>query len=272
MKRWFGPASAMLLLLLLALPATPAGAVGEADTQFAHIQFAHIQFADQARMVMLTIPTPACRHSSETTAPCNWELFVDEPFAPGQPVVGAVSGSSGVLSVPYPSFCGVLQADALVGSPPRREVGYRHVINTCDPACVPPLSPWTNTVSGTFPVRPHAPQGVYLGEVNNDWTLYVTHRHAYPQWFTGTITTDGTFSGITGLKLEGHDHITQVAPNQIQFRFLNRGYLDGMNFTSSCASQATFNLSINGSPAPPSQIFLGPAKTPAASSPVTFMH
>jgi hypothetical protein len=136
-----------MILLLLALP-TSAGAAGT--------QFVHIHFVDQARMVTLTIPNPACRPGDQTTS-CVWELFVNEPDVPGQPVVGAVSGTSGVLSVPYPTTCGVLQADALVGAPPRKAVGYRHVINTC--RCAPLRSPGPSQLTGTSPVRPHAPQG-----------------------------------------------------------------------------------------------------------------
>ena len=72
-------------------------------------------------------------HAVRTGIPvaCTWELVVNEPFVPGQPVVGAVFGTSGVLHVSYPPFCGVIQADAFVGPPPRREVGYQHQINTC---------------------------------------------------------------------------------------------------------------------------------------------
>ena len=131
MRRWITPVLAITLLVTLLL-ASPTPAVA------ADLQFAHIKFADQARMVTLTIPTPACRHVAHTTS-CIWELFVNEPDQPGQPVVGAVFGTSGVLSVPYPTSCGVLQADALVGSPPHKEVGYRHQINTCH--CVRPLAP-----------------------------------------------------------------------------------------------------------------------------------
>ncbi|HEY7915760.1 MAG TPA: hypothetical protein VIC86_02190 [Acidimicrobiales bacterium] len=146
MRRWFGPALAMILLLLT-LP-TSAGAAGT--------QFVHVNFLDQARMVTLTIPTPACRPGDQATS-CVWELFVDEPDVPGQPVVGTVFGTSGVLSVPYPTTCGVLQADALVGSPPRKAVGYQHVINTCH--CAPLHSAGPTRSTGNFPVRPHAPQG-----------------------------------------------------------------------------------------------------------------
>jgi hypothetical protein len=125
----------MIPLLLLAVPA-PAGA--------AAVPYSQVNFDDQARMVTLIIPTPACQVVAHTTS-CNWELFVNEPDVPGQPVVSAVFGTSGVLSVPYPALCGVLQADALVGSPPRKDVGHQHEINTCN--CV----------------RPHSPHGAHLG-------------------------------------------------------------------------------------------------------------
>jgi hypothetical protein len=258
MRRWLGPALAVVTLLLVAQP-TPAGA---ADSQFVHIKF-----DDQARMVTMTIPTPACRQSVRAT-PCNWELFVDEPDAAGQPVVGTAFGASGVLSVPYPSLCGVLQADALVGPPARRVLGYRHALNTCD--CASPLTPWPSAVTNNALVHPHYPEGMYLGEVNNEWTLYATHKGASGQVFSGTITTDGTFTALDKMKFEGHDRASQIAPNEIQFRFVNRGYLDGISFVSSCASQATFDLSINGSSAPPGQVFLGPNRAPATSNPVTF--
>jgi hypothetical protein len=111
---------------------------------------------------------------------------------------------------------------------------------------------------------------MYVGEVNNNWTLFATHPGGSGQVFSGTITTDGTFSALSKLKFEGHDSASQTAPNQIQFRFVNRGYLDGISFDSSGSCHATFNLSINGSAAPPNQVLLGPGRTPSISSPMTF--
>ena len=110
----------LIPVVLLALPAQTAGA----DS------LAHLRFDDSSHVVTLAIPTPSCRQDHHGTA-CTWALFVDEPFAPGRPVVAAVSGTSGVLSVPYPQFCGVLQADAVVWPPVRKMVGYRHLINAC---------------------------------------------------------------------------------------------------------------------------------------------
>jgi hypothetical protein len=127
MRRWLYLTLVVIPVLLLARP-VPAAA---ADTHLAHLSF-----GDKAGVVTLAIPTPACRKFEDHTG-CQWELFVDEPLTPGQPVIGAAFGTSGVLSVPYPTFCGVLQADALVGPPTRKDVGYRHLIKTC--GCPAPL-------------------------------------------------------------------------------------------------------------------------------------
>ena len=108
--------------LSLLLPIQVVGAATEHNAQ--------IRFDDPGRVVTLTIPTPGCREDNHAIA-CRWELYVNEPFVPGQPVVGVASGTSGVLSVEYPSFCGVIQADAIIGPPPNLVVGHRHQINTC---------------------------------------------------------------------------------------------------------------------------------------------
>lgn len=112
-------ALALLPVSLLALPAPAA-----ADMRL------QLRFNDNAHVVTMAIPTSSCRPDHKTTT-CTWGLFVNEPFAPGQPVVGMAIGASGVLSVAYPAFCGVLQADAVVLPPLRKIVGHRHLINTC---------------------------------------------------------------------------------------------------------------------------------------------
>ncbi len=124
---------------LLGLAAVPLSLAF--STQVANADsHAQINFDDIGRVVTLTIPTPPCRPDHQSIA-CTWELFVNEPDVPGQPVVGEVYGTSGVLSVNYPAFCGVIQADAIVGPPPRFEVGYRHQIENCGcPSSVPQVA------------------------------------------------------------------------------------------------------------------------------------
>jgi hypothetical protein len=245
MKRRLHLALALIPVLLVFMPAQ-AGA---------DPQFASLAFNDSAHVV--------------TTVACNWTLLVNEPDVAGQPVIGMATGTAGVLRVTYPAFCGRIQADALVGPPQRKEVGYRHEINTCD-CPTPPASTWPSVLEGAPPVHAHSPQGIYLGEVNDKWTLYATHRGGSGQVFGGTVTTDGTFAQLESIKFEGHDRVTQVAPDEVQFRFVNRGYLDGISFVVGCASHLTLDSVVNGSPAETSQIYLGPTLTHSTSNPMTF--
>jgi hypothetical protein len=118
-SRWWFLLGLALAPLAVALPIHGADAVTH--------HYPEIRFNDPGRYASLTIPTPGCRGDQR----CTWELIVNEPFVPGQPVVGAVYGTSGVLYVRYPPICGVIQADAIVGPPPKLVVGYRHQINDC---------------------------------------------------------------------------------------------------------------------------------------------
>lgn len=80
----------------------------------------HIRFFPAVKFV---VPTPACPPSRPD---CEWLLWVNEPKAPGQPVVGRALGSSGTLTVPEPTgFCGIIQADALIGPNPWKLVVAR---------------------------------------------------------------------------------------------------------------------------------------------------
>ncbi len=86
-----------------------------------------LEFDDAAQQLTLTIPTPACVPGHEGR---KWVLFVNEPRAPGKPVVGSVTGSTGVLTVKYPpDFCGVLQADARTGPPYVQVYGLLHTVD-----------------------------------------------------------------------------------------------------------------------------------------------
>ncbi len=79
--------------------------------------------------IQLTIPAPACPPAD---AGCTWMLYVGEPRVAGRPTVAAVTGSSGTLTIPFPVFCGVIQADALIGPAPwTYRAGIRRTIDTC---------------------------------------------------------------------------------------------------------------------------------------------
>ncbi len=93
------------------------------------LRFANLHFNDSTSAVTLKLPTNPC----DSRGDCTWALFVDEPFVPGKPVIAMQEATSGALTVAYPSFCGVLQADAvrIVDGRIHKEVGFRHTIHTC---------------------------------------------------------------------------------------------------------------------------------------------
>ena len=105
-----------------------------------------IRFWPSYHEVTLTIPVPAC----PTTNPsCEWLLEVNEPDVPAQTVLGTATGSSGMLTVNYSAnFCGVIQADALIGpSPWYLKYGHQETVSGTD--CTQPTTP---TVPVTTPV------------------------------------------------------------------------------------------------------------------------
>ncbi len=110
-------------------------------------------FDDAAQQVTLTIPTPPCAPDQQG---CKWVLFVNEPDVAGKPVVGSVTGTTGVLTVKYPAdFCGVLQADARTGPPFVQVYGLvHHVGGDCPPS---PTTTMSTQPTGTTEPPPTPP-------------------------------------------------------------------------------------------------------------------
>jgi hypothetical protein len=119
---------------------------GVASASVSPNHFAVIRFWPDSNEVTLQIPQPACPAARPS---CVWTLYVNEPYVPAQTEVGKVSGTSGILTVAYPpDFCGVIQADALLGpSPLKLQIGHQTAVTTapeCPPVTrdtVPPLKP-----------------------------------------------------------------------------------------------------------------------------------
>jgi LPXTG-motif cell wall-anchored protein len=145
-------ASAIAALGGSVLAASPAAAGGTPPVQIA--------FDDAAQQVALTIPTPSCPAGEEV---CKWILFVNEPKVPGKPVVGSAKGTTGVLTVKYPShFCGVIQADARSGPPWAQVYGLFHTIKSS--GCAPPDST-TTTLSSPPTTQAQAPPTVSAASI-----------------------------------------------------------------------------------------------------------
>jgi len=111
--------------------------------------FAVIKFWPTYNEVTLQIPVPPCRNRPPN---CVWKLIENEPDVPAQTVVGTATGTSGILTLSYPTnFCGVIQADALVEPTPDGagpwsfQIGRRSTIETCVPVAPTGGEPTTTT-------------------------------------------------------------------------------------------------------------------------------
>lgn len=128
-KRWLAFAAAVLTSMgtVVVMAGTASAAVP-----------AHAVLKFSAGEASLTIPPSKC---PDQRATCQWMLYVNEPNTPAQTVVGIVVGTSGTLHVAFPKdFCGLLQADILIGPAPWRfERGIQQTVTV--PGCVPANAP-----------------------------------------------------------------------------------------------------------------------------------
>jgi hypothetical protein len=96
-----------IVLVAIALGGAFSPSLAEAGSPHPHIRWDSAQ--NQVEMI---VPSGACAYLGSKK--CEWMLWVNEPYANPPVTVGYQIGSGGTLSIPYPSFCGVLQADKLV--------------------------------------------------------------------------------------------------------------------------------------------------------------
>jgi hypothetical protein len=100
--------------------------------------------------------------------------------------------------------------------------------------------------------------GDYLWHDDTGFHLRVTHRGVGPEDFAGTVSSP-TPMHLSPVRLEGDDR-ADLSPDgrTLTFVFANRGYIDGVDFTTECAQDLTVtSLSVNDDPLPPDRVFLG---------------
>ncbi len=121
-------------------------------------KFVVVRIDASAHQVTLQIPTPSCVHSPPG---CVWLLAVDQPFTAGDPQLGMVTGTSGLLTVTYPaSACGVVQGDAEVTVPGRTAGSERwryKVGHRIDLPCPPTGPTHPDPTTPAPPTTPSAP-------------------------------------------------------------------------------------------------------------------
>ena len=129
-------AVAVVAIVLVAFGAALVSA-GTAWSAPGHPSVAHgrssqpqLTYDSATQQFELQLPTPLC---PKTVSDCVWMLWVNEPLMPGMPLVSAKTGSSGILPVTVPDFCGVVQADAELGPAPWTfEKGIRRHLDSCE--------------------------------------------------------------------------------------------------------------------------------------------
>jgi hypothetical protein len=152
--------------------------------------FANIKFSDATGQVTLTIPTASC-------GTCEWMLSVDEPKSAAQTVIGTATGTSGVLTVAYPAdFCGVIQADALLGPAPwDLRVGHRRTIQTASP-CPPTTTTTTTTTSTTTTTTTTAPPKTSTTSTTTSGVTQATSQLPFSNTSASSTTTTNSASTV----------------------------------------------------------------------------
>jgi hypothetical protein len=139
-----------------------------------------------------------------------------------------------------------------------------------------PASP-DNCVKGIWPAvvqgRPLAFQagdGVYLwNDPDGGWALRATHiGPSDGAVISGTLTTGGKFVDVRRVQYEGDD-IVAVGANKhtILFRFVNYGWLDGLDFATRCSAAISASIYIGGTLASTSAVHLGGSASSPATNP-----
>lgn len=121
-------------------------------------------------------------------------------------------------------------------------------------------APWQPRVQGQ-PKAFHAGarSGDYLWHSTDGFHLRVTHGGSHAgRVYAGEITS-GRPMRVEPVKLEGGDTVGLSANHKtIYFRFVNHGYVDGINFHTDCARTLTLShLTVDGHALPKDRIDLG---------------
>jgi hypothetical protein len=142
----------------------------------------------------------------------------------------------------------------------------------------PTPAPEDTCVPGTWPAevqgRPAGFQagddGVYLWhDQDGGWALRATHAGPHDKVIiAGTLHTDGKFILVHRTRDEGND-IVAVSANHhtILFRFVNYGWVDGLDFDTRCSEGFSATFYISGTLAPTSAVHLGAGEVSPAGNP-----
>lgn len=131
--------------------------------------------------------------------------------------------------------------------------------------------PWPAVVQGRPASFLTGADGAYLwADADGSWALQVTHSGARDRAiFAGTLTLPrGRFVDVHGTGNLGND-IVAVSPNGrvVLFRFVNFGQVDGLDFSTHCATAVKVNIHKAGALAPSTLVHLGAGEANPPANP-----
>jgi len=116
---------------------------------------------------------------------------------------------------------------------------------------------WPRSVQGMPTLHAGSPAGDYLWHDATGWHLRVTHVGTAGVVFSGTIRANHKLH-VTGYRLETGDKFTVSADGlSVSYRFVNHGRIDGLNFTTECATRLGISGRMSGALLPIRRIWIG---------------
>jgi hypothetical protein len=115
-------------------------------------------------------------------------------------------------------------------------------------SCTPTIAALPTTVEGQPNTYvPGAPKGVYIWHEQAGWRVRLTHPQAdspklIEVW--GRITSTRRLSNVRTIQLEDKQRGEWVKTRNrvMEFRFINGGFIDGINFTAGCSGRLGFTV------------------------------
>jgi hypothetical protein len=146
------------------------------------------------------------------------------------------------------------------------------------PQSPPPAGPdtcvkgaWPSQYEGRPATFAASGDGAYLWhDVDGAWALRVTHSGPRVRViFSGSLySATGQFEDVALVGTGGNDIVFETAnKHSVYFRFVDDGWVDGLNFATSCAKAFTVNIHQGPRLASPSEIYLGASSVNPVDNP-----
>ena len=134
-------------------------------------------------------------------------------------------------------------------------------------------SQWPAATAGKPTLKPRSASGVYLSSDKSGWLVLMSGDSGRPQVFKGkiTIVAPAATGGVVvqPLSVEGGKDEVTVEGNTVLFELKVANGIREFVLYAPCASQLTFEGTIDGVAITPAQMFVGGAATPVVAVPFT---